>query len=76
MVNPPNSTEERMVFVSRFMKGCFSSPGVVEEEVPDSGSCIRKKDFSSGCENGCRWDRHFLKYVYILLFWYYGHALL
>lgn len=30
-----------MGFESRFMRGCFPSPEVVEEEVPDSGSSSR-----------------------------------
>ena len=37
----PNSTKERTGFESRFMRGCSSSPEVVKEDVPDSGSSSR-----------------------------------
>lgn len=38
MESQPNSTKQRMGSGSRFMRGYFSSPEVVEEEVPDSGN--------------------------------------
>lgn len=34
-VGNTHSAEERIGFESRFMRGCFSFPEVVEEEVPD-----------------------------------------
>lgn len=38
MENQPDSAEQTMGSGSRFMRGYFSSPEVVEEEVPDSGN--------------------------------------
>lgn len=44
-VDGKSPKEEKRGFESRFMRGCFSSPEVVEEEVSDSGSSSRWNEY-------------------------------